>query len=154
MQLLRKNPERRLGSSERDAEDVKKQAFFRNIPWEDLLLRRFKPPFVPTVVSSHITRLEWRRRYYSILVSVALMIWGRGICVSQCFPAKCVLFSNFFMWYKIKEHNESILKHHGHLILIMFLFNLSQYFATCWVVTKYKVNTLSGKTIWMNYIKP
>ena len=28
-QLLRKNPERRLGASERDAEDVKKQAFFR-----------------------------------------------------------------------------------------------------------------------------
>uniref|UniRef100_A0A1Y1KSD9 protein kinase C n=1 Tax=Photinus pyralis TaxID=7054 RepID=A0A1Y1KSD9_PHOPY len=47
--LLRKNPERRLGSSERDAEDVKKQAFFRNIQWEDLLLRRVKPPFVPTV---------------------------------------------------------------------------------------------------------
>ena len=29
VQLLRKNPERRLGASERDAEDVKKQAFFR-----------------------------------------------------------------------------------------------------------------------------
>ena len=29
LQLLRRNPERRLGSSERDAEDVKKQAFFR-----------------------------------------------------------------------------------------------------------------------------
>ena len=28
-QLLRRNPDRRLGSSERDAEDVKKQAFFR-----------------------------------------------------------------------------------------------------------------------------
>ncbi|GLV45639.1 Protein kinase N [Carabus blaptoides fortunei] len=49
--LLRKNPERRLGSSERDAEDVKKQAFFRNIMWEDLLLRKVKPPFVPTVSS-------------------------------------------------------------------------------------------------------
>lgn len=31
LQLLRKNPERRLGASERDAEDVKKQAFFRVI---------------------------------------------------------------------------------------------------------------------------
>uniref|UniRef100_A0A1S4MY61 protein kinase C n=1 Tax=Pediculus humanus subsp. corporis TaxID=121224 RepID=A0A1S4MY61_PEDHC len=50
--LLRKNPERRLGSSERDAEDVKKQAFFRLISWEDLLLRKVKPPFVPTVTSS------------------------------------------------------------------------------------------------------
>ena len=27
--LMRKNPEKRLGSSERDAEDVKKQAFFK-----------------------------------------------------------------------------------------------------------------------------
>ena len=50
-QLLRKNPERRLGASERDAEDVKKQAFFRNVNWEDLLMRRVPPPFVPTIVS-------------------------------------------------------------------------------------------------------
>jgi len=47
--LLRKNPERRLGASERDAEDVKKQAFFRNVSWEDLLMRRVPPPFVPTI---------------------------------------------------------------------------------------------------------
>ncbi|XP_037044893.1 serine/threonine-protein kinase N isoform X5 [Bradysia coprophila] len=47
--LLRKNPERRLGSSERDAEDVKKQAFFRHIAFDDLLLRKVKPPFVPTI---------------------------------------------------------------------------------------------------------
>jgi serine/threonine-protein kinase N2 len=49
--LLRKNPERRLGSSERDAEDVKRQAFFRGISWDELLLRKVKPPFVPTIVS-------------------------------------------------------------------------------------------------------
>ncbi|XP_052789265.1 serine/threonine-protein kinase N2-like isoform X2 [Mya arenaria] len=47
--LLRRNPDRRLGSSERDAEDVKKQAFFRNLDWNELLMRRVKPPFVPTV---------------------------------------------------------------------------------------------------------
>lgn len=40
-----------MGSSERDAEDVKKQAFFRNIAWDDLLMRKVKPPFVPTIVS-------------------------------------------------------------------------------------------------------
>ncbi|XP_050300836.1 serine/threonine-protein kinase N isoform X2 [Anthonomus grandis grandis] len=50
--LLRKAPDRRLGSSERDAEDVKKQAFFRNIKWEELLHRRVPPPFVPTIQSS------------------------------------------------------------------------------------------------------
>ncbi|KAH0534918.1 serine/threonine-protein kinase N isoform X1 [Cotesia glomerata] len=49
--LLRKNPDRRLGSSERDAEDVKKQSFFRHIVWDDLLLRRVKPPFVPVIHS-------------------------------------------------------------------------------------------------------
>ncbi|KAK9298929.1 hypothetical protein QLX08_007906 [Tetragonisca angustula] len=49
--LLRKNPARRLGSSERDAEDVKKQAFFWHIAWDDLLLRRVKPPFVPVIHS-------------------------------------------------------------------------------------------------------
>jgi len=50
--LLRKNPERRLGASERDAEDVKKQAFFRNVNWEDLLMRRVPPPFVPTITGT------------------------------------------------------------------------------------------------------
>lgn len=57
LQLLRKNPERRLGSSERDAEDVKKQAFFRSIVWDDLLLRKVKPPFVPTIVSWKLHKL-------------------------------------------------------------------------------------------------
>uniref|UniRef100_A0ABI8ASB4 protein kinase C n=1 Tax=Felis catus TaxID=9685 RepID=A0ABI8ASB4_FELCA len=48
-ELLRRNPERRLGSSERDAEDVKKQPFFRTLGWDTLLARRLPPPFVPTL---------------------------------------------------------------------------------------------------------
>uniref|UniRef100_A0A671YCR0 protein kinase C n=1 Tax=Sparus aurata TaxID=8175 RepID=A0A671YCR0_SPAAU len=47
--LLRRNPERRLGSGEKDAEDVKKQPFFRNMDWEALLQRKVPPPFVPTI---------------------------------------------------------------------------------------------------------
>uniref|UniRef100_A0AAY4B8U1 protein kinase C n=1 Tax=Denticeps clupeoides TaxID=299321 RepID=A0AAY4B8U1_9TELE len=47
--LLRRNPERRLGSGERDAEDVKKQPFFRTMDWESLLQRKLPPPFVPAV---------------------------------------------------------------------------------------------------------
>ncbi|XP_070177306.1 serine/threonine-protein kinase N2-like isoform X1 [Littorina saxatilis] len=47
--LLRRNPDRRLGASERDAEDVKKQAFFRNVNWHDLLTKKVKPPFTPTI---------------------------------------------------------------------------------------------------------
>ena len=49
--MLRKSPDKRLGATERDAEDVKKQAFFRNVNWEDLLKRKVPPPFVPTIVS-------------------------------------------------------------------------------------------------------
>lgn len=45
--LLRRNPEQRLGSTEHDAEDVKKQPFFKALAWEDLLARRLAPPFVP-----------------------------------------------------------------------------------------------------------
>ncbi|KAK3753817.1 hypothetical protein QZH41_018468 [Actinostola sp. cb2023] len=47
--LLRRNPERRLGATEKDAEDVKKQPFFREVRWEDLLTRKVRPPFIPTV---------------------------------------------------------------------------------------------------------
>ncbi|KAM4635584.1 serine/threonine-protein kinase N1-like [Polymixia lowei] len=47
--LLRRNPERRLGSGEKDAEDVKKQPFFRGMDWEALFKRKIPPPFVPTI---------------------------------------------------------------------------------------------------------
>ncbi|XP_037545364.1 serine/threonine-protein kinase N1 [Nematolebias whitei] len=49
--LLRRNPERRLGSGEKDAEDVKKQLFFRGLDWEALLQRKVPPPFVPTIAA-------------------------------------------------------------------------------------------------------
>ncbi|KAM7372438.1 hypothetical protein PAMP_009603 [Pampus punctatissimus] len=47
--LLRRNPERRLGSGEKDAEDVKKQPFFRGTDWEALLQKKVPPPFVPSI---------------------------------------------------------------------------------------------------------
>ncbi|XP_060088143.1 serine/threonine-protein kinase N2 isoform X2 [Heteronotia binoei] len=47
--LLRRNPERRLGAGEKDAEDVKKHHFFRLIDWTALLAKKVKPPFVPVI---------------------------------------------------------------------------------------------------------
>uniref|UniRef100_A0A8C2YKK8 Serine/threonine-protein kinase N2 n=1 Tax=Chinchilla lanigera TaxID=34839 RepID=A0A8C2YKK8_CHILA len=47
--LLRRNPERRLGAGEKDAEDVKKHPFFRLIDWNALMDKKLKPPFVPTI---------------------------------------------------------------------------------------------------------
>uniref|UniRef100_A0A8B9K781 protein kinase C n=1 Tax=Astyanax mexicanus TaxID=7994 RepID=A0A8B9K781_ASTMX len=49
--LLRRNPERRLGGGERDAEEVKKHLFFRNMDWTGLLGKKVKPPFVPVIQS-------------------------------------------------------------------------------------------------------
>uniref|UniRef100_A0AAQ4NSW2 protein kinase C n=1 Tax=Gasterosteus aculeatus aculeatus TaxID=481459 RepID=A0AAQ4NSW2_GASAC len=48
--LLRRNPERRLGSGEKDAEEVKKQPFFRHVDWEALLQKKVPPPFIPSIV--------------------------------------------------------------------------------------------------------
>ncbi|XP_059850120.1 serine/threonine-protein kinase N2-like [Hypanus sabinus] len=45
--LLRKNPEYRLGTGEEDAEEVKKEMYFREVDWEALFARKVKPPFVP-----------------------------------------------------------------------------------------------------------
>ncbi|TKS80079.1 Serine/threonine-protein kinase N2 [Collichthys lucidus] len=51
--LLRRSPERRLGAGERDAEEVKKHLFFRNMDWNGLLAKKVKPPFVPTIQGSN-----------------------------------------------------------------------------------------------------
>nr|XP_055132495.1 serine/threonine-protein kinase N2-like [Symphalangus syndactylus] len=47
--LLRRNPELRLGASEKDAEDVKKHPFFRLIDWRALMDKKVKPPFIPAI---------------------------------------------------------------------------------------------------------
>lgn len=49
--LLNKNPNRRLGASEKDAEDIKRQAFFRTVDWDLLFARKVEPPFKPSVKS-------------------------------------------------------------------------------------------------------
>uniref|UniRef100_A0A6Q2XZ14 protein kinase C n=1 Tax=Esox lucius TaxID=8010 RepID=A0A6Q2XZ14_ESOLU len=51
--LLRRSPERRLGAGERDAEEVKRHLFFRNMDWNGLLAKKVKPPFVPTIQDSN-----------------------------------------------------------------------------------------------------
>ncbi|XP_064395718.1 serine/threonine-protein kinase N2-like [Halichondria panicea] len=47
--LLRRNPEKRLGASERDAIDIRKQPFFRNIDWDKLYNKETPPPFRPVL---------------------------------------------------------------------------------------------------------
>ncbi|CAG09639.1 unnamed protein product, partial [Tetraodon nigroviridis] len=52
LQLLKKNPLKRLGAGERDAKEVKGDPFFETVDWEALLTRRAKPPFLPSIKES------------------------------------------------------------------------------------------------------
>ncbi|OQR73948.1 RAC serine/threonine-protein kinase-like, partial [Tropilaelaps mercedesae] len=54
--LLTKEPSKRLGGSERDAQDIKEHAFFCRIHWDQLLTRQLTPPFIPQVTSDTDTR--------------------------------------------------------------------------------------------------
>lgn len=47
--LLTKDPSKRLGGGEADAEEVKKHSFFSSTNWDDLYNRQVSPPFVPEV---------------------------------------------------------------------------------------------------------
>uniref|UniRef100_A0A7E4W727 Protein kinase domain-containing protein n=1 Tax=Panagrellus redivivus TaxID=6233 RepID=A0A7E4W727_PANRE len=51
--LMRKNPEKRIGSGEEDASEVKRQRFFGIIhhQFDALLAKELKPNFVPTIVN-------------------------------------------------------------------------------------------------------
>ncbi|XP_014185289.1 serine/threonine-protein kinase N2 isoform X3 [Haplochromis burtoni] len=47
--LLKKNPLKRLGGGERDANEVKGEKFFETIDWEALLAKKVTPPFLPSI---------------------------------------------------------------------------------------------------------
>ena len=49
-QLMRKNPNKRLGSSKKDAEDVKSDPFFNGVDWSEYLAKKIPPP------SFHVTK--------------------------------------------------------------------------------------------------
>ncbi|CAG9536039.1 unnamed protein product [Cercopithifilaria johnstoni] len=51
--LMRKNPEKRLGSGQNDALEVKQQRFFKHVnwDWDKLLNKEIKPKFVPQIKS-------------------------------------------------------------------------------------------------------
>jgi serine/threonine protein kinase len=44
IQLLERNPRKRLGSGRRDAYEIKKHPFFKKIDWDDVKRRKLKPP--------------------------------------------------------------------------------------------------------------
>lgn len=53
-QLLTRDPTRRLGSGKEDAEEIKRQPFFKDVNFDDVLNKKIPPPYFPTIVS-HIS---------------------------------------------------------------------------------------------------
>ena len=51
LQLLTRDPNRRLGSGKTDAEEIKRQPFFKDVSWEDVFHKRIPPTYCPTIVS-------------------------------------------------------------------------------------------------------
>uniref|UniRef100_A0A8C9XAN6 Uncharacterized protein n=1 Tax=Sander lucioperca TaxID=283035 RepID=A0A8C9XAN6_SANLU len=52
LQLLKKNPLKRLGAGEKDANEIKGEKFFETIDWEALMAKTVKPPFLPSIKES------------------------------------------------------------------------------------------------------
>lgn len=50
-QLLTREPERRLGSGPRDAEEIMAHPYFANVNFDDIYHKRIPPPFVPKITS-------------------------------------------------------------------------------------------------------
>ncbi|KAF8798875.1 protein kinase C1 [Phlegmacium glaucopus] len=50
--LLTRDPTRRLGSGKEDAEELKRQPFFKDVNFDDVLNKRIPPPYFPTINGS------------------------------------------------------------------------------------------------------
>ncbi|KAI5959964.1 PKC1 [Candida margitis] len=51
--LLTKDPQQRLGSSERDAEEIMEHAYFQDVNFDDVLNCRIPAPYIPEITSEH-----------------------------------------------------------------------------------------------------
>ena len=51
---MNKNPARRLGAGNGDADEVKKHPYFTDIDWEKVFAKDCTPPLIPTIVIDHI----------------------------------------------------------------------------------------------------
>ncbi|OCF38610.1 AGC/PKC protein kinase [Kwoniella heveanensis CBS 569] len=47
--LLTRDPQRRLGAGEADAEDIKRHLFFKDVNFDDVYHKRIPPPYFPTI---------------------------------------------------------------------------------------------------------
>lgn len=54
--LLERDPAKRIGSSENDAEEIKNQPWFKDTNWKKMEEKSIPPPFKPFVTNAEDTR--------------------------------------------------------------------------------------------------
>lgn len=68
IKLFNRNPDRRLGGSRRDAEEVKEHPFFASIDWNEVYNKNLTPPFKPQLKS--VTDVQYFDREFVRLPAV------------------------------------------------------------------------------------
>ena len=58
--ILEKNPENRLGHAPDGWQQIQNHSFFRQINFSDLLLKKYRPDFIPAVVSLLVFSRNWQ----------------------------------------------------------------------------------------------
>lgn len=54
--LLERDPRKRLGCSDEDAQEIKRHAWFATIEWDKLIAKQIEPPYKPVVSGPEDTR--------------------------------------------------------------------------------------------------
>lgn len=52
--LLKRQAHQRLGAMPDDAGPIKRHNFFKNVNWEDVIHKRYEPPYKPRLVSNEL----------------------------------------------------------------------------------------------------
>ena len=59
LQLLNRDPNKRLGSGPDDAAEIKAHPYFRDVNWEDMYHKRVPPPFCPKLKDGNPADTSW-----------------------------------------------------------------------------------------------
>ena len=60
--LLQRNPQKRLGGGERDAEEIKEHIFFKDVDWDKVYKKQIKPP--PILKLENISMIVFNKPKY------------------------------------------------------------------------------------------